>query len=655
MAAVEEIGAQLQSLQALKPPGITKTKIQTITEKCIESVQSDAAVVEKIVQQFKNSPATHKLGVLYVLDSVARAWLDRARKTGQAVIKTAAPGTFASGVQKITDVLPGLINELVQFAPENHKEKISKLFDIWERGQTFPLDMLASFKQQLNSPKTSEKRFSTYPASPTDHPHADTPPGSPPKALSVQQGPGGPTNAYSVAPVSSAAPAQQDAGALVAALASLAQPSAQMNTMPAAPAGLSFPQGMVPPPPPGFVPPPPAPAANGQPAIPGLGNISELVTQIVQGMQTGAIPAAQGFQVLNALNTAQNSGLPVAPPQPVAASQPPVVTHNNQQDRYEQNGNRYRDRSRSPDFNGRHHSPMRRSPPHRRESPTYGVYDPNAGPQGNAMNRSDRGGERGRGRGRNRGGRNERNEYRQRSPPRRHSPAGNAPKFIDYDPTLPRDHIRVLSRTLFVGGAGGNESEIRNIFNRFGRVQTCIVAQEKRHAFVKMLTRPDAVAAKEGMDAISDAATLSKARQTRWGVGFGPRDCSNYDNGVSVIPISRLTDADRKWVVTAEHGGTGGRPLEGGMVIEEPDIEIGAGVSSKAISRRVTETGRGRGNFAGRGGRGGRGGHDNESRFRRVDYPPEPRHISPRPEPNVAVPPAIPGFGFQLPGMSGGF
>ena len=51
-----------------------------------------------------------------------------------------------------------------------------------------------------------------------------------------------------------------------------------------------------------------------------------------------------------------------------------------------------------------------------------------------------------------------------------------------------------------------------------------------------------------------------------------------------MVPISRLTDADRKWALTAEHGGTGGRPLEGGMVIEEPDIEIGAGVSSKGIS-----------------------------------------------------------------------
>lgn len=64
-------------------------------------------------------------------------------------------------------------------------------------------------------------------------------------------------------------------------------------------------------------------------------------------------------------------------------------------------------------------------------------------------------------------------------------------------------------------------------------------------------------------------------------MGFGPRDCSDYNTGISVIPISRLTDADRKWALTAVHGGTGGRPLEGGMVLEEPDIEIGAGVSSK--------------------------------------------------------------------------
>lgn len=40
-------------------------------------------------------------------------------------------------------------------------------------------------------------------------------------------------------------------------------------------------------------------------------------------------------------------------------------------------------------------------------------------------------------------------------------------------------------------------------------------------------------------------------------------------------------------MLTAPHGGSGGQPVATGLVVEEPDIEIGAGVSSKAISRRM--------------------------------------------------------------------
>lgn len=53
------------------------------------------------------------------------------------------------------------------------------------------------------------------------------------------------------------------------------------------------------------------------------------------------------------------------------------------------------------------------------------------------------------------------------------------------------------------------------------------------------------------------------------------------------MPISRLTDADRKWMLNAEYGGSGGKPIETGMVVEEPDIEIGAGVSSKGEHLRL--------------------------------------------------------------------
>lgn len=69
-----------------------------------------------------------------------------------------------------------------------------------------------------------------------------------------------------------------------------------------------------------------------------------------------------------------------------------------------------------------------------------------------------------------------------------------------------------------------------------------------------------------------------------------------------------------------------------------------------AISRRVpTDGGRG----GGRGGFGGRGGPDNGPKFRKQEQRPahDPRHVSPRAEQGVAVPPAVPGFGFQLPGF----
>jgi protein NRD1 len=46
---------------------------------------------------------------------------------------------------------------------------------------------------------------------------------------------------------------------------------------------------------------------------------------------------------------------------------------------------------------------------------------------------------------------------------------------------------------------------LRGIFDKFGLVQTCIVNVEKRHAFVKMLSRDDAMRAKEGMERYKSA------------------------------------------------------------------------------------------------------------------------------------------------------
>ena len=145
-------------------------------------------------------------------------------------------------------------------------------------------------------------------------------------------------------------------------------------------------------------------------------------------------------------------------------------------------------------------------------------------------------------------------------------------------------------------------------------------------------------------------------------MGFGPRDCSDYQTGISIIPIERLTDADRKWMLTAEFGGTGGKPIESGLVVEEPDIEIGAGVSSKgiyhhalayqwstnirlAISRRMQTDKGGQ-----QGPRSSRDPPPPASRFRAPERRDEPE----RSNSAAGAPPAVPGFGFQFPLLPNG-
>lgn len=106
-------------------------------------------------------------------------------------------------------------------------------------------------------------------------------------------------------------------------------------------------------------------------------------------------------------------------------------------------------------------------------------------------------------------------------------------------------------------------------------------------------------------------------------------------------------------MLSAEYGGTGGGPIEGGLVVEEPDIEIGQGVSSKAISRRM-QTDKS-------GGNGPKSSRDREeeppSRFRRFDDRNSNRNDYRNDNPNNMSsipngPPVFPTFPLP-PGLSG--
>ena len=153
-----------------------------------------------------------------------------------------------------------------------------------------------------------------------------------------------------------------------------------------------------------------------------------------------------------------------------------------------------------------------------------------------------------------------------------------------------QDHIKVFSRTLFVGGVPPSmkEYDIAHVLRPYGEVQSVILNSSRKHAFVKVYSRQEAENVLNNFN--KDG---SSPLRTRWGVGFGPRDCCDYQHGYSVIPLHRLTDADKKWTTHAEWGGTGGQPLQQCMAFEEPDIVVGEGVSSKAISQKMpTDSGR---------------------------------------------------------------
>lgn len=685
--AVTDLETGLHAMLNLKPPGVSGSRITSLTSLCVSNIQSESVLIQKIYTHFKKAPGTHKLGVLYVVDSVTRKWLEQAKAQGQTVNSSAPDGTYAAGVHRLTELMPVLMNDILQTAPEEHKEKIKKLLDIWEKGQTFPTQMIEQFKEKLAAPSS---KIST------------TPPGSPPaSALAALQHQAGAAPANGSANGSSilealANIARQNTsapGSFNTGKASLPVPAASYNmlssglpqpvsssTIPQAqqPAHPSYPptsQAVNMPSLPFSIPQMPAHGAHSSmlhstsnaynmanPAAPPAGGSaldSGVQQQILlikaladQGVPFDKIPA-----LIQSMTASSNPASSTAPPStfqpPVPAAQgtfstsaqqpwgPPAPVPGDGRD------GGYQDGMRSPRYHGRSRS---RSPDRgwgSHDSPRGGR---NRGGHGRSSPPNGRGG----------------NDYRQRSPAGRRgrspTPDDGLPhvdRWVEYDSSVPSGSIKVFSRTLFVGGVTCSEAELRRIFNRYGTVQTCIVNKDKRHAFVKMLTRKDALKAKENME---DNRTIDLPLRTRWGVGFGPRDCSDYATGVSIIPIHKLTEADRKWILTAPYGGSGGRPIESGLSVEEPDIEIGAGVSSKAISRRM-QTDKG-GSNGPKSTRNREDEHDREPPRRGRDGPPPARKVdhgngqpmSGFPFGIGTLPNGMPNFpaGFSFPDPTGG-
>lgn len=85
------------------------------------STQSESVLIQKLYTHFKKAPGTHKLGVLYVVDSVTRKWTEQAKAAGQTISSAAPDGTYAAGVNRVKELLPVLMNDIITTAPEDQK------------------------------------------------------------------------------------------------------------------------------------------------------------------------------------------------------------------------------------------------------------------------------------------------------------------------------------------------------------------------------------------------------------------------------------------------------------------------------------------------------------------------------------------------------
>ncbi|KAK9316577.1 hypothetical protein V1522DRAFT_259048 [Lipomyces starkeyi] len=608
--AVTEFEGLLQSMLELRPPGVSGSKIRRLSEIAMQNFESESVLVQKLYTHFKRAPSTHKLGALYVVDAIVRAYQDEARKLGQVPSPSAPEGTPAAGVYHVSDIIDSLMADIVS-APPDQKDKILKVVDIWERAATFSPELLATVRAHFAKPEgtttppypppsyllsdvrkegnTASAGLAAAPAAMQAAPVPSTSsilealasmaksestsapaplaaqPTSPPKpnysdpSSILSAFLPGATNGASSREQKSSVPQQGQFSALAAALQ---QPSSQSVSLPTTtPTPLTASNAPVPDMSallpfltsggqqpalqpaqtqiPGFsFPIPPAQQAT----VPQMDMQQQLV--LMQLLISQGVPLNQISALLQAATaTPPSGGLPMPTSQGVMPTWPSA-----------DHDDRGRGSVRSPPYSSSRRSRSPRSRRRSSRSPSYQVRSP---------------------RGR-----------RSSTPPRRFQDVEIRPKNITFDPTMPPGCIKVLSRTLFVGGVPNSMSEERliSIFEQAARVQGVIMNKDKRCAFLKVYYRSDAELIKTTMETYSeDDVTL----RCRWGVGFGPRDCCDYASGVSTIPIDRLTEADKRWVTTAEFGGTGGRPLEPGLLVEEPDIEIGAGVSSKAISKRM--------------------------------------------------------------------
>ncbi|RCK65236.1 Protein NRD1 [Candida viswanathii] len=540
---LEEFEKILKEIPTLPPPGVSGSRIKKLTDIAVKEIspETESKLMGILYSQCKANPSTNKLSTLYIVDSIVRKFIEEANKKGEALVPDAPEGTYASAVFKTNELIESIVDDAMEFLINpSVNNKIEKLIEIWAKLETFSPDIIRNLKKKYFSsttPPGSPPRTSIEPVKPNDAEHAQESNSILLALASLTKGEGANESERNSQPSTTNLNDGSSTSDILSQLSStLAANGSSNNTSISQP-----PQAAT-------VPPPQQQQQYPPYQQPGLNNDQQVLFNMLQ-------------QMLNN-NAAEQPPVPQGPAGYDGGRRP----RDNDYGSYGR-----RNRSRSP---GRGGNKYVRSPPNASvQALQQNMQNLRQHQHGNHHKQGGHGGNPAFVLPNAMGG--EVNE------------PGNPhyrPRNVGFDATIPQATVKVLSRTLFIGGVPRNMDEraLAQVLRPFGEIQSVILNSEKKHAFVKVYSRREA---EQVITSFNKDGALPL--RTRWGVGFGPRDCCNYQHGISIIPIQRLTDADRNWIVNAQWGGTGGQPILSGMVVDEPDIEIGSGLSSKAMSRKM--------------------------------------------------------------------
>ncbi|KAI0317157.1 hypothetical protein OF83DRAFT_174914 [Amylostereum chailletii] len=117
---------------------ISASRMKDVTDMGLGLMQHDTQLVSVLYRTHKSCKSQPKIHSLYVVDSLARAARRYADKHGQTGDANASPGTCATFMLKLENVLDGFFQEMTAPNVPEGKEKSKKILDIWTKNRTFP-------------------------------------------------------------------------------------------------------------------------------------------------------------------------------------------------------------------------------------------------------------------------------------------------------------------------------------------------------------------------------------------------------------------------------------------------------------------------------------------------------------------------------------